>query len=262
MAKHLSTDELFHFTNFDRLLNILKEGFHPRYNLEHTFLSDLFERPSTVGCIPMVCFCDIPLNMVQNHTIKYGNCAIGLDKKWGEQYGLSPVIYIHKNSKIGDAVSALGNSISNYHSSMIAKESDKRIFNIISTIETGVCQLSFFVKQYERTSDEFYFIGNKEYTFKKGRFYDEREWRFIPPDNWGEDLWLIKAEVLGNKIELEKMHEKLKKYSLKFQVDDIKYLVTETEKEKEMLIDFISSKYNVDKEILLNKINFKLLSES
>lgn len=261
MTKQLSTDELFHFTKFDRLLNIVKEGFHPRYCLEHTYLSDLVERPSSLGCIPMVCFCDIPLNLVRDHTIKYGKSAIGLDKKWGEQYGVSPVLYVHKNSRIADAISTLGNSFSNYHSSMIEKGSDMRIFNMISTIATGVVQLSYFVKQYERTEDESYFVGNKPHHFKKGRFYDEREWRFVPPDNSNEDLWLINVEAFENEMELNKAHEKLKKYSLKFQLHDIRYFITETKEEQEKLADAVAQKFNIEKETVHSKIKFKLLSE-
>lgn len=96
MNPKLSTDELFHFTRFENLLSIIREGFYPRYNLEYTFLSNVFERPAAFEIIPMVCFCDIPLTLVQEHSTKYGKCAIGLDKKWGEKYGLSPVIYVHK----------------------------------------------------------------------------------------------------------------------------------------------------------------------
>jgi len=72
MNTKLSTDELFHFTRFENLINIIKEGFYLHYNLEHTYLSNLFERPSAITSIPMVCFCDIPLEMVQEHSSKYG----------------------------------------------------------------------------------------------------------------------------------------------------------------------------------------------
>ena len=257
----LSTDELFHFTLFDRLVNIIKNGFYPRYNLEHTFLSDLFDRPSTVETIPMVCFCDIPLSVVYEHSVKYGKCAIGLDKKWGEKYGLSPVIYVHKNSRIGDAVSALGNSFSNYKSSMISDDSDMRIFVMISTFFKGLQQLSYFVKQYERIEDEHCYIGSRLCTFKKGRFYDEREWRFVPP-NLHNDMWLIDISTLDNTEKLEEAHEKLKKHALHFDLNDIKIVVSETDEQKEKLIFTIAERFNVSTQKVTENIVFRNLSET
>ena len=257
----LSTDELFHFTKFDRLLSIIKNGFYPRYNLEHTFLSDLFDRPSAIEAIPMVCFCDIPLNVVYEHSSKYGSCAIGLNKKWGEKYGLSPVIYVHKNSRIGDAISALGNSFSDYKSTMISDGSDMRIFSMISTFAKGLQQLSYFVKQYERIEDEHCYIGSRLCTFKKGRFYDEREWRFVPP-NLHNDMWLLDVSALDDREKLEEAHRKLEKHSLLFELDDIKVIVSETDEEKEKLIVAVAEHFDVNTNKVTEKINFRNLSET
>lgn len=261
MNTKISTDELFHFTKFDSLLNIIKEGFHLRYNLEHTFLSDLFARPSAVESIPMVCFCDIPLHMVQEHSLKYGKCAIGLDKKWGEQYGLSPVIYVHKNSRIGDAVSALANNIAN-NFSIIKENKDVRIALMMSTFSIGLGQLSYFLKQYERLEDEHYYIGENQFTFKKGRFYDEREWRYVPTDKSGENNWLINVETFNQNVELNNAHEKLKKYSLKFKFNDIKYLICETQEEKLILINSVAKTYGLTNEIVIQKIKFELIDKT
>jgi hypothetical protein len=256
MKSNLSTDELFHFTKIDRLINIIKEGFLPFYNLEHTFCSNLFNRPAVLAGIPMVSFCDIPLNMVYDHSSKYGKCAIGLDKKWGEKYGLNPVIYIHKNSRLGDAISSISNSFSKYKSSMISEGSDMRIFTMISTFAKGLSQLSYYVKQYERPEDEECYIGDTLLSFKKGRFYDEREWRYVPP------FPLIDIKIFDNKDELHKANEKLKQHSLNFGIDDIKFLISETEKEKEILIAAVSNRYNVDTKTVMDKIIFKRLDET
>jgi hypothetical protein len=258
MKSKLSTDELFHFTKFANIVGIIENGFQPRYNLEHTFLSDLFERPAAVETIPMVCFCDIPLDMVREHSNKYGKCAIGLNKTWGETYGVSPVIYVHKNSRIGDAISALGNSFKDYKASMINDESDFRIFAMISTFAKGQAQLSYYLKQYERLEDELCIIGNNRYKFKKGRFYDEREWRFVPP-NISSDHWIIEPEILFNESELEKAHLKLIKHSLHFNMEDIRYIICETWEQKGILLKTIADKYKVGIDNVLEKINIKVL---
>jgi len=261
MDSKLSTDELFHFTYVDRLINIIKEGFYPRYNLEHTFLSDLFSRPSVVELIPMVCFCDIPLNLVQEHSSKYGNCAIGLDKKWGVKYGLSPVIYVDKNSRIADAISAIANSFSNYKASMIADGSDISIYKMISNFAKGLTQLSHYIKQYERIEDENCFINNRLCTFKKGRFYDEREWRYVPSLNRQDSFWLLDVNILDNEEELNKANEKLKRTSLKFEIDDLKYIVCKTTEEKEKLTSALGDRFKIDTELINRKINIHMLNE-
>ena len=259
MNSKLSTDELFHFTKIDRLISIIKDGFYPRYNLEHTFLSDLFERPSVVETIPMVCFCDIPLNMVQEHSSKYGKCAIGLAKKWGEKYGLSPVIYIHKNSSIGDAMSALAKGLSNFQQSKDVSGID--VLMAISTFAKGMRQLAYFVKQYERTEDEHIYIGDKLYEFKKGRFYDEREWRFVP-SNSIEDIWLVNPDIIYNKEELNKANEKLKKHKLCFEIDDIKYIICETEEDKGKLIKTLCERFQLNNEDVLEKLTVRLIDKT
>lgn len=259
MNSKLSTDELFHFTKIDRLISIIKDGFYPRYNLEHTFLSDLFELHSAVESIPMVCFCDIPLNMVQEHSSKYGKCAIGLDKKWGEKYGLSPVIYVHKNSSIGDAISALANSFSNFQHSEY--DSDFKLSLMVSTFAKGLGQLTYFVKQYERTEDEYLCINGKPYEFKKGRFYDEREWRFVP-SNSIDNFWLVQPDIIHNEDELNKANEKLKKHTLRFEIDDIKYIICETEEDKNKLINALCERFQLNNEDVLEKLTVRLIDET
>ena len=46
----------------------------------------------------MVCFCDIPLSDIAEHTQKYGNYAIGLKKTWAMEQGVTPILYVHDNS--------------------------------------------------------------------------------------------------------------------------------------------------------------------
>ena len=147
MDNLITSDELFHFTKFEHLIGIVENGFYPRYKFEHTTLSDLFPRPSTVSLIPMVCFCDIPITLTEQHSQKYSPCAIGLSKDWCCKRGLNPVIYISNNSALGDAIGALANSFSNYHSSKVkCIESNMEIVSMISQAMKGFIHLSTYVK--------------------------------------------------------------------------------------------------------------------
>ena len=61
---NLSSDTLFHFTNWENLVRILEEGFYSRFSLER--VSFLKGKPADFA-IPMVSFCDIPLSQIKNH---------------------------------------------------------------------------------------------------------------------------------------------------------------------------------------------------
>lgn len=94
----LSANTLFHFTrNKENLISILKSYFYPRYCLEEFYF---IPKIKTKWALPMVCFCDIPLSQIKNHTLKYGEYAIGLTKEWAQIKGITPVLYIPKDSPI------------------------------------------------------------------------------------------------------------------------------------------------------------------
>lgn len=106
----VSADSLIHFTkNFSAIKSILSNGLRYSYALEHfqsyaPFPAKLLEDGdyNIEGiAIPMVCFCDIPLNLAQKHSREYGEYFISFDKfslklLLGER--LNPVFYI--NSEI------------------------------------------------------------------------------------------------------------------------------------------------------------------
>ena len=94
----LSANTLFHFTRTrETLINILKTRFYPRLSLEENFF---FSKMGDKIAYPMVCFCDIPLSQIKNHTNSYGKYAIGLKKEWAQKNGISPILYTHKDSFI------------------------------------------------------------------------------------------------------------------------------------------------------------------
>ena len=97
----ISANTLFHFTrDIDTLLSILRSKFYPRLSLEQRIMSKLDMRLA----IPMVCFCDIPLSQITEHTLKYGEYAIGIKKDWAIKQGVSPILYVHDNSLILNTV--------------------------------------------------------------------------------------------------------------------------------------------------------------
>ncbi len=256
--KRLSTDELFHYTKFENLLGIINHGFQPRYSVEHTWLSFKFPNaPSAVEFIPMVSFCDIPLSMVDDHIGKYGKCAIGMNREWGGDFGVNPVIYIQEGSIVGTAISALGNCFRDYNSKEIA---DIKIVERFSTIMQATMDLSYFVKQYELHQDYKFFINDSDFTIKKCRYYDEREWRFVP-QNKIPDHWIINNKTFIDTKLLSEANKKMEKFTLDFTLDDIKYIVHETREQKEEIIQTLMKKYNVNENVIFRIVEFRLVSE-
>jgi len=112
----ISTDILYHYTwNKENLLSILENGFKPNYSLEKlglfkekeifkhilSFIGD-FSKQEDINdefAIPMICFCDIPLNLVANHINIYGKYSIGLTKEWGVKQGICPVLYVPESGE-------------------------------------------------------------------------------------------------------------------------------------------------------------------
>ena len=216
----ISSNTLFHFTNnIDILINIIKNGFKPHFCLENMNLIFSHDNELLEHAIPMVCFCDIPLSLVKSHMENYGKYGIGLSKEWGMQNNISPVLYAYDSSEIISSITKI--AVEAYQGEETIKEQ----------IYPNILRIFSFTKPYEGTikRDEI------DHTI---RFYDEREWRFVPledPFKYG-----ISKESFLNKTSLDKIHEELwKKVILQFNPSDIKYIIVAEENEIITIIDTI-----------------------
>ena len=241
----ISSDTLFHFTERDNLLGILENEFYPHFSLEHYQIN---ETTSFKIGIPMVCFCDIPLSMTYTHMIHYGNYGIGMSKEWAKRNRLNPVIYLHSGSE--------------------ATELFDNVLDSISRDITGVRKIGIEIQSLIRQSDMLFklftytkpFDGkiNLEDKVEYRKFYDEREWRYVPDISVCdvEQLLLLESQFVEPFLSHE--NEKLKKSKLRFEPDDINYIIIKDESERLDLIqriEYIKEKYDYDKQrVLLSKI--------
>lgn len=142
----ISSETLFNFTDtYDHLVNNLKNGIycHPTY--------EKLPKRNNGYLATMACFCDIPLSMIKEHFDWYGRYGIGIRKSYARSHGVKPVWYITSESHLIDGLKSQSQP-SNYER-----------FHLLP-----------YLKQYMGYQD----LNGKE-TRKK--FYDEREWRYIPP---------------------------------------------------------------------------------
>lgn len=207
----ISANTLFHFTSeYEALINILRSRFYPRLCLE----KGLWYPGDKKWAIPMVCFCDIPLSNIADHTKKYGNYAIGIKKTWAMEQGITPILYVHGNSSfIGQGLEALNWSLE------LSKKDEGHLKERLAQ----VMSMFFMMKPYE---GEQVINGKKE----KIRFYDEREWRYIPPIG-GNQFNCLTEEQFNDINQREKLNSANEQYGVDFNPDVINYIIVEREDE-------------------------------
>jgi hypothetical protein len=228
----ISSNTLFHFTsNMDNLLNILTNEFRPRYCLENW--SNLFiETGEFQQAFPMVCFCDLPISQLNEHLKFYGNYGIGMKKEWGIKNRINPVLYLHSKSSLATSIAVLMKSS--------FEGEDKQIY-----VFESIFELTNYVKLYEG-----YVIRNGKKIFK--RFYDEKEWRWIPKrvKDRKINLNFLMAQEFNTPEKREAANAAIFDYDrLSFDPDDIKYIIVS--KEEEILpmiknLEKIKEKYDND----------------
>lgn len=211
----LSANTLFHFTrNKENLMSILNSCFYPRYCLE-----DFYFTPGkrTKWAIPLVCFCDIPLSQIRNHTLKYGEYAIGLTKEWAQMKGITPVLYTPKDSPL---IKHSKESLYYLLNRGSARKKGELTSPDLMEIAKYLSYLAFYIKPYEGTVK----INEKEQTVK---FYDEREWRYTIPENIiiNNDgrMWITKKKF-EDKVFVDNKNRVNEKYGLTFEPKYINYI--------------------------------------
>jgi hypothetical protein len=222
---NISSNSLFHFTTkIDYLLNILENGFSPRYCLESATLSTEMEREGIGQITPMVCFCDISLSQISKHIDRYGKYGIGMTKEWGIKNRLNPVIYVNTNSKLSNSFIKLTNSIVELlgeHCTENTKDASDELMNLLK-----------FIKPYQGFDET-----SNEHNIK---FYDEKEWRYVPEISFDTqiDNSLSILEYYDSAT-LQKANEKLKDYKLTFTPADIRYIFIPSQKEIHFIITLL-----------------------
>jgi hypothetical protein len=214
-----SADTIFHYTNtIHKLIEILKYGFVPYYCLEdYQFLNKKLPKIA----LPMVSFCDVPLSHAYTPMSKYGFYAIGMKKDWAIRNRISPLLYSIDKSPITKSFVAIyktgKNSLTDKTSEFKHHQSRLRYF--IS-----------FMKPYQGTLVR----GKKLHS--NYRFYDEREWRFVP-DNSSNRYRLFTEDQY--KKERAKISDKKIKFpvNLMFIPDDVKFIIV---KKDSQLLDMIN----------------------
>ncbi|NOI80918.1 hypothetical protein F0237_09600 [Vibrio tubiashii] len=222
----LYPDILFHFTqDKDSLFNILNDTFRISYAREKV---EGIETKREFA-VPMVSFCDLKLSELKVHMGKYGSYGIGLTKEWANRKGLNPVMYINSNCPFTDN---FNNSLNGVYQK-INNLSDGDHFKGISENNKKIFDAYRYIKNYEGT-----LVRGDEVT-ENFRFADEREWRYVPPiDKEGIPPFVAKSNI-ETKAKKDKYNELASELRLRFEPNDIKYLIVKSDEEINDLINHL-----------------------
>jgi hypothetical protein len=214
MAENISSNVLFHFTkSMDDLKSILKHGFYPHYCPEYTFGSGdseaISKRHHPMCAVPIVSFCDLPLSLIRKHLKAYGRYGIGLKKTWGVSKGVAPVIYTHSKALTRKSISRLTARIANINDT-----------KALSDLERLTAYTKPFVGSAWRTN----------HVKMNVRFYDEREWRYVPVVRGSRSLFLDWKDY-RNAATRNRLQSRFKKENtLSVDPDAIQYLIVPYDK--------------------------------
>ncbi|MBD2753746.1 abortive infection system antitoxin AbiGi family protein [Spirosoma validum] len=272
---NLSANTLFHFTPRKWLLSIFENGFIPRYSAEFAPEQDkgyfnnfpivkefakgeggkLIEKDLTgshqvTHYIPMICFCDIPLTSLVKHMNVYSSFGLGLTKEWAIAKKLNPIMYVNEESDyfgriagmlfmldmtfrmLQEPYSQIENHFPNLH--------NNANFEKIGTMNIFQGQLFSDLYKYIKTHLKPYQTKNVYRNQPPPyRYYDEKEWRYVPflPDS--EKLpSLIEGILADDKIAA--LNKQMEKHPLSFTPKDVKYILVEKDSDIEFVVGILN----------------------
>jgi hypothetical protein len=166
----------------------------------------------------MTSFCDLTIMQLSTDSIhrkSFGEFGIGLKKDWGTRNGVSPVMYVHKESQQTKRLYWLIKSLKELHRK--EKDADK-----IEAIAQEMIDSFKYIKPYSG------FWQKAKRKTKRIVYYNEREWRYSPLLN---EHPILSAVIKENKTEIEKLNKILREKVVKFEVNDVKFIVVKSKKD-------------------------------
>ena len=180
------SDILYHYTGkggLEALLEILKNGF------KFGYCEEFLPRNRFVA-FPMLCFCDIPIELSKEHRGKYGEFGIGVSKKYMVEHfkdWFGPVNYVISNSAIEAAftVRDLIEEKKQHANDIIENRGIKNGKYVSLNGEDGmdyITDINDSIAYHMKAIASIAFM--KPYSSDEGVInYDECEWRMFIPEN-------------------------------------------------------------------------------
>lgn len=227
---------LFHFTkSVEFLKGILASGFYPRYSLED---AQALHMGLDYIAYPMVCFCDIPISRIAEHTGFYGEYGLGMTREWGIKNGLQPLLYASPGGKLSQLVRFMDG---------VTESMDKARGELKELKEAVNVQKYDIIPMIKPIAGTM-LIGGKPV---EKDFSQENEWRYVPD----HEHILFKGDFASRKDQCNKDMEAKK---LAFVPSDVRYVFLRSDSEVPAVFDFIQANLGhfplTDIKILISRI--------
>lgn len=216
----ISSSSVIHFTRTKSALKgILADNFRIKYCLE-TFRAETKDLPYAS---PMVSFCDIPLSQVKEHIGKYGSYGIGLTKEWATRQRLSPVQYVATGSLHAASLKVLINTT-------IPK--NPTAWKDLTDVQQAAIDMMRYLKNYQGD------LTRNGKTIKNYRYYDEREWRYVPSFDPIFPM-LVPGGDYKTPSQKQAVNKLISDIRLTFEPSDIKYIIIRSDEEISEFVETI-----------------------
>lgn len=240
----VSSSSLCHCTRtIDALKGIIKNGFRANFCTPEDINYINWEKALGIKCdklnlspmsFPMVCFTDLPHDKRNQHHKLYGSYSIEMTEDWKVRSNVQPVIYLKAPS-----ISFNGE--------------DARLSN---NILPNVIRLAMFgCDKYTKRHPDSYpenFINLliayfKIYQKESIRFYDEREWRFVPLPHDGENM-ILTPEMFGDQDRMSNVKNILWSHPdsyLQFNFEDIERIEVTNRSERKDIASCLTNRFEI-----------------
>jgi len=234
----LSSGTIIHQTSLINLKKILSDKlFKVSYSVEEFIYTkktseSTSSSTSYIHVFPMISFSEIPVNSLQFHLKRYGDCIIGLKKKWALSNKLNPVHYCSKFSELTNSL------INTYMKFDLAANGG---FDVMGKdnehyewVKGYILAFKHLEHQLAHTKNYSGKVKTKSYEDDNYYFSEEKEWRYVPF-----------SEVEGGRLSLnpeyyeedKKGHnERIGRYTLEFDYNDVNFIIVDSDVQKRDII--------------------------
>lgn len=264
------SDVLYHYTGkggLEVLLEIMKNGF------KFGYCEEFLPRNRFVA-FPMLCFCDIPIELSKEHRGKYGEFGIGVSKKYMVEHfkdWFGPVNYVISYSAIEAAFTIKDLVEEKKQYIEVLKSRGMKNGEYISLNGNDgmdiITQSLEFIDYHKKAIASIALM--KLYESENGNIinYDECEWRMFIPENgkyrgikekcewfWDKEEFKVKKEEKGEVIALGKKKLFFDGYKLTLPMESIEKIVVPDDKNKRFFMseirtsDFIMGREATEKD--------------
>ncbi len=238
----LSSGTLIHQTEFSSLKDIIEgKSFRVSYcveEFEYRIITSAKSHSGTtyIHVFPMVSFSEIPINSLQFHLYRYGDCLIGMKKDWGLKNKLNPVHYCNYESNLTESLIAV------YHTYNLLGYIDTHEKDVKTTgsvhdemINDTLQHLEY---QIAHTKNYRGSVKTKRYEDNDYYFSEEKEWRFVPLPT--DEMPRLSLHIDNFNKHKEKYQTEIGEIKLNFNFSDISYIIVNDETQRDEIIKILA----------------------